>query len=277
MAGERFLHPECGHSDKVNLLTDLEYRVWTVYILTADDFGVMRMSAITVQAACDALSVKPSKVIQRCLQRLVDVGLLMDFEHQKRQYLCQWDWATWQPMRFVRESMQPVPPPAVLARCDASTVDRFIDRHPLYHKSVDESYTATTSPSGREVASAPDGEVPSEAHHALANSKQLTANSFLRERFAEFWTHYPRKVGKDAAWKSWLKLKPSPDLLQLMLSVLAWQKQQDSWVKDGGQYIPHPATWLNQGRWQDEPTEAASANASSLALVRAGREFLRHD
>jgi hypothetical protein len=37
-----------------------------------------------------------------------------------------------------------------------------------------------------------------------------------------------------------------------MLSAVEAQKQTDQWTKDGGQYIPHPSTWLNQGRWEDE-------------------------
>jgi hypothetical protein len=37
-----------------------------------------------------------------------------------------------------------------------------------------------------------------------------------------------------------------------MLRALSWQRAQDQWTKDGGQYIPNPATWLNQKRWEDE-------------------------
>jgi hypothetical protein len=40
-----------------------------------------------------------------------------------------------------------------------------------------------------------------------------------------------------------------------MLAALAWQVQQPDWLKDGGQFVPHPSTWLNQGRWQDEPRD----------------------
>jgi len=30
------------------------------------------------------------------------------------------------------------------------------------------------------------------------------------------------------------------------------QKRSRQWVESDGKYIPHPATWLNQGRWDDE-------------------------
>ena len=40
------------------------------------------------------------------------------------------------------------------------------------------------------------------------------------------------------------------------------QKLSRQWQKDGGQYIPNPATWLNQGRWEDEagPAQAQTNN-----------------
>lgn len=70
--------------------------------------------------------------------------------------------------------------------------------------------------------------------------------------FERFWKAYPRKEGKDAAKKSFEKRKPDEGLLAAMLATLAVQVNSQQWTKDGGQFIPHPATWLNQGRWQDE-------------------------
>jgi hypothetical protein len=79
------------------------------------------------------------------------------------------------------------------------------------------------------------------------------------ERFAEFWKAYPKKVGKEAARKAFMKVKPSADLLQRMLEAIKEQKASDQWKRDNGQYIPNPATWLNQGRWEDEATEIETA------------------
>jgi hypothetical protein len=82
-------------------------------------------------------------------------------------------------------------------------------------------------------------------------------------RFAEFWLAYPNKVGKDAARKAFDKRKPDDSLLAVMLAAIEAQKHSEKWVKDGGQYIPNPATWLNQGRWMDE-SEGAGIGSSSL-------------
>jgi uncharacterized protein YdaU (DUF1376 family) len=73
--------------------------------------------------------------------------------------------------------------------------------------------------------------------------------------FNEFWQAYPRKVGKGAAEKAWTKANPD---LQSVLTALAWQTKQDGWTKDGGAFIPHPGTYLNQRRWEDEKPATTS-------------------
>ena len=75
------------------------------------------------------------------------------------------------------------------------------------------------------------------------------------ERFETFWKAYPRKTAKGAARKVFSRMKVTDELLALMLEALEAQKQSLQWRRDGGQYIPHPATWLNQTRWEDENDE----------------------
>lgn len=91
---------------------------------------------------------------------------------------------------------------------------------------------------------------PSIPSSSSDKTKRDARTSALDERFDRFWTEYPKKVGKEAARKAWLKMKPDIDAV---LKALLWQKESEQWKKDGGQYVPNPSTYLNQGRWQDEP------------------------
>lgn len=72
------------------------------------------------------------------------------------------------------------------------------------------------------------------------------------DAFETFWKAYPRKVGKDAARKAWKKKGCTVNLLEKMLVTLEAQRQCKQWQKEDGQFIPHPSTWLNEGRWDDE-------------------------
>ena len=72
--------------------------------------------------------------------------------------------------------------------------------------------------------------------------------------FDRFWVAYPRHQGKEAARKTWEKIRPNDALLAEMLAALERQRASDQWRRDGGRFIPLPATWLNGRRWEDEPT-----------------------
>lgn len=68
--------------------------------------------------------------------------------------------------------------------------------------------------------------------------------------FEIFWKAYPRKVNKKEALSSWKKARlPAIDFI---LSAIDRHKKSDQWIHDNGKYIPHPSTWLNQERWNDE-------------------------
>lgn len=86
-------------------------------------------------------------------------------------------------------------------------------------------------------------------------SKTDAKKEHISELFNTFWNEYPRKVAKAKAKKAWETLKPTDELFADIMRALRQQKQSDQWRRDGGQYIPHPTTWLNQRRWEDEMEE----------------------
>jgi hypothetical protein len=115
---------------------------------------------------------------------------------------------------------------------------------------------------------------PNPLSSCVADASQVLANAHLdvsvsvdvdesasadasQSLFELFWKAYPSKVGKDAAKKAFDKRKVKALLLEQMLMAIEAQKQSSKWK---GGYVPNPATWLNEGRWQDEtdggPTDA---------------------
>ena len=78
--------------------------------------------------------------------------------------------------------------------------------------------------------------------------------------FAEFWLAYPKKVGKGAAEASWKKTRPPT---AAVMDAIANQRNSEQWRRDGGQYIPNPATWLNQRRWEDGAHQAVEETYES--------------
>lgn len=82
--------------------------------------------------------------------------------------------------------------------------------------------------------------------------------------FARFWSVYPRHVAKPNARKAFDKINPDDGLLETMIQAIEQQKRSDQWTRDNGQYIPHPATWLNQRRWEDETPVASQKSAKQF-------------
>jgi hypothetical protein len=78
--------------------------------------------------------------------------------------------------------------------------------------------------------------------------------------FADFWERYPRKVKKPDAIRAWKKLRvPFTDgLMAKIRTALDVHKATHEWQKDGGQFIPYPASWLNSRRWEDEVKSSSS-------------------
>lgn len=87
-------------------------------------------------------------------------------------------------------------------------------------------------------------------HRERSKTKEQIEN-IQTVSFEEFWTAYPRKTAKQAAFKKWCQINPDMDLVRKMLTAIEQQSKSAQWTKDEGQFIPHPATWLNQARWDD--------------------------
>lgn len=91
-----------------------------------------------------------------------------------------------------------------------------------------------------------------------------SASESADDGFPDFWEQYPKKVAKPAAEKAWRKVKPSKQLLADLMAGLERQKASADWQKDGGRFIPHPATWLNGRRWDDELAQPAADSSNSV-------------
>lgn len=83
-----------------------------------------------------------------------------------------------------------------------------------------------------------------------------TSSSYSDADFAAFWTAYPRKAGKPAAAKAWqaaIKRGVDPQYL-----ITTTERFAELSAATDPKFIPHPTTWLNQERYNDVDTPAAS-------------------
>jgi hypothetical protein len=71
--------------------------------------------------------------------------------------------------------------------------------------------------------------------------------------FDAFWAHYPRKKGKGAARTAWARATKKADPGEIITGLSRYCREVEQ--VDEARFIAHPATWLNQERWLDEPDQ----------------------
>lgn len=134
--------------------------------------------------------------------------------------------------------------------------------------SASASASAFASSSAPASASTPPI-VPPRGDISAENSADLSG-------FDAFWSAYPRKTAKGAARKAWAVLNPSPDLQTRILEAVSQHRSCRQWLSEGGRFIPHPATWLNQKRWEDElDPDVPMLSSRTVGNLAAGEAWLR--
>ena len=136
--------------------------------------------------------------------------------------------------------------------------DRYV--RPTWYALTDKGWSMLQNkrPDDTEMSDRSDGDV---TPYTDINTDRKTDTSNRRKRegcdsspgFTEFWNAYPRKVAKQNALKAWGKTG-ADDSQSLTDTILADVKRRvdGEWKGKEVQYIPHPATYLNQRRWEDE-------------------------
>lgn len=100
-----------------------------------------------------------------------------------------------------------------------------------------------------------------EVEHQAVETAVVSSQQSYADDFERFWENYPKKVGKGEAFRVWRKMRAGERAASLQAIVDQtehWERQQRE-----RQFIPNPATWLRQGRWDDDPaTDIRQASPS---------------
>ena len=100
------------------------------------------------------------------------------------------------------------------------------------------------------------------------NSGVILENAFDRENaLNEFWKAYPKKRDKKKSHIKFLSVCKNEQIYKSIMDGLERQVTSADWLKNNGQYIPYPTTWLNGERWNDEVDEFIT---SSSREIKAG-------
>jgi hypothetical protein len=125
----------------------------------------------------------------------------------------------------------------------------------------------------RTLKGARSSSLPAETGSLPLKSIPLINTSSSRKReeyddpaFAEFYSAYPRKVGKRAAWKQWqAALTRGTDPAAIVKAALRFRDQRDG---QDAKFTPYPATWLSQARYDDQAAPGPTAERDDDSWMR---------
>lgn len=215
---QRMIHPTIWESRQVSKLSKLPRLLYIGMITIADDDGRFKATPAILRSKIFPLDedVQISDV-KNWRDEIVSNSLIVLYEVDGEEYAYHPNWTKYQKLRADRKRDSIIPLPANMAtNCQPD-----------------------------------DGQLPAEDKIGKGKISKDSIAQCL-ERFNDFWSMYPRKVAKPKALKVWEKINPDKDVFLKIMSSLEIQKKSSQWTKDDGQFIPHPTTWLNQERWNDE-------------------------
>lgn len=229
MARIRSIKPEFWVSEQIGECSTnarlLFVGLWTF----CDDNGVHPAKVGTLKAEVFPLDDFSKEQVQSWIDELIKNGLICEFSNNSTTY---WHVLTWDKHQKIDKPSRKHPLPS-----DEGSA-------PIRRMFAESSGTESSRVEGSRKEKHPH--TPSKGVvHAFPPG------------FEEFWRAYPRKVGKDAAARAFAKRKVDPALLAQMLAALKRQAPSLD-HREGGRFIPHPSTWLNDGRWQDDPEVQAT-------------------
>jgi hypothetical protein len=259
----RVLRDDILRSERLDKISGDAESLYYRLMVAADDLGRFEAHGAAIGTKCYPRRVPPVTrmasfaefmgKMEELLKELVEAELVFLYNIGNERFGTFYKWR--QRLRIVKKKF-PDPPHDVLAKCavDDGRDDKQYDGHTDGHAD------------GHNVVLYPN-----------PNPNQKPKPKPDPELFDRFWQEYPKKIGKPLAEKAFYAvLGKSEDpsvVFQAMLVGIQNHKKCDQWCRDRGMFIPYPASWLHQRRWEDEVTPSAvTATPQSMPIRKSVRE-----
>ena len=251
----RIIKESIKFSEQIDELTWFEECVFYRLMVSADDYGCMDGRTIVLRNALfPTKDTVTKKAIEDAIDHLVSVGLLYRYcdTASGMPYLF---FPTWEKHQRVRNKHRKYPIPPCLSGQESAEDASFDSGSPSNDSQMSAGCLS-------ESESNPNPNPNPNPKESTARARTSVDDGNLAAGFDRFWSAYPRHTDKERARKAFIKLAPNDELLQTILDAIAKQRASRQWSDP--QYIPHPSTWLNQKRWEDEPVQGAQSAVDRL-------------
>ncbi len=148
-------------------------------------------------------------------------------------------------------------------------INKFDENQTGLHKRTQSKFPKPPDASGK-VPEFPGQEKRTEEKgREEKRTERTAADAALPARFDRFWSAYPNKVKKPNALKAFTKINPDDALTDAIIAGVERYKTTRKWLDDGGEFIPHPATFLNARQWEDQQPAVVRQQETDAAREQA--------
>ena len=134
-------------------------------------------------------------------------------------------------------------------------------------RNKNKTYNPEVSKSNQSKPRKPESaQAEAEAEAEADKTSSASDDAGYSKSFESFWELYPKRVNKGSAYKAFKRIKATE--YPSIRAGLTSKVKCDDWVKDGGKFIPHAATWINARGWEDEDSKSDSQPFDMKAFLR---------
>lgn len=263
MARTRSIKPGFFDNDVLGDLPPLTRLLFIGLWCIADREGRLEDRPRKIKKAILGYDDVDSDGVDKMLQSLQDTGFIIRYEAEGSRYIQVINFVKHQ-NPHMKEKPSEIPPPTYLDPGTPEGSGQKSEGHetstrpaPDKHgASIEEAAPITITPSP--ITGTPSPSTAAEPEEEDDDDEEKSdgkPKNTLENRFELFWKAYPKKKAKKTAWNAFKKIKPDEALFSRIMEAIGRYRTSQEWQRDGGQYIPHPATWLNGGCWDDEIEE----------------------
>ena len=233
----RIIKESIRTSDTVAEMTDFQFRLWVGLIVSADDYGRGDARPEILKGQIFPLR---KKVKEKDIESALNgLAALGCVDLYSVNGKPYYSFPTWGDHQRIQTKRSKFPAPTENGESRQSTVSH--------------------------------GEIPLESNPI--QSKKESESESNNARFGEWYEEYPRKIDPKRAKAAWDKLKVDESLFNAIMDGL--RKWKLAW--DDPKFVPYPATWLNNRRWESEPPKGkrnAALNYEQTAISKTDFDAL---
>lgn len=279
MARKRMIDPSIWDSEKFANLSMTARVLYIGMISLADDYGRGRANVKFLKSRIFGYDDDiPSSVIEKALNQISARMAVKLYESDGFRYYWFRNWGKWQTICHPTDSKLPDPEKCTdyepeeevqensrefLESFENSSAQYNLKEKNIKENNIREDIYPPSEPSDTSSGAVGDAElesspIPSEEPIKEKKRKPRSKQKEEPYRFEEFWSVYPRKDSKEDARRAWIKLAPDDPLIETILADVRARRGSKDWLKDNGEFIPYPATYLNKKRWNDKGVDPLS-------------------